>query len=87
MKLKPKYTHAEHVELAKRVCEMNDNMYELFYDLQERYGKSSRMCRKLNTAIKAFSLSVRSELDEEYHVVTSHAEFIKEGHVYYNSKR
>ena len=85
MKLAPKYTHEEHVELAKDVCRINDELHNLFYELQNRYGKSSRMCKKLQAAIKAFGISVRSQLDDEYHKVTSGEQFVDKGHVYYNS--
>lgn len=85
MKLKPKFTHEEHVKVAQRFCKLTNEVRDLLSELEAHYGKSSRMCKKLTTALRLISISVRSELDDEYHKVTSDKQFAEKGHAYYKS--
>jgi hypothetical protein len=86
MKLNPKFTHEEHLDFAKRVLATHTELNNLYSEVVNRYGKSSRTSKTLSRVIKIYSYSVRSELDLEYHKVTSEKQFLDKGHVYYNPR-
>ena len=83
MKQYKKMTHEEHVELGRRFCAALDELNYIASEVQEKFGQSSRAYTKMRSGIKSISISTRSQLDDEYHKVTSPEQFVKEGHVYY----
>jgi len=80
-----KMTHEEHLEFAEKFRRVCAELVEIEDVVAKRFGKCSRAARKLNTAVKSITISIRSELDEEYHQVTSSKQFDKSGHAYYNA--
>jgi hypothetical protein len=84
MARKVKMTHAEHVELAKKVCAAYITVRDAYVQVANKNGVTSREARQLVKLRKHFD-SARSALDSAYHAVTSNEEFAQAGHVYYNT--
>jgi hypothetical protein len=84
MARKMKMTHAEHVELAKKVCTAYVTVREAYVQVANKNGVTSRETKQLSKLLKHFD-SARSALDSAYHAVTSNEEFSQAGHVYYNT--
>ena len=78
-----KLTHEQHLVLATQLVSADALLREAFFTtVQPAFGKSHPASRALLRAIKTMQV-VRSELDTEYHNVTSQEKYMKEGHVYY----
>jgi hypothetical protein len=84
MTRKVKMTHAEHVELAKKVCAAYITVRDAYVQVANKNGVTSREARQLVKLRKHFD-SARSALDSAYHAVTSNEEFSQAGHIYYNT--
>jgi hypothetical protein len=84
MARKVKMTHAEHVELAKKVCAAYITVRDAYVQVANKNGVTSREARQLVKLRKHFD-SARSALDSAYHAVTSNEEFSQAGHVYYKT--
>ena len=84
MARKLKLTHAEHVELAEKVCLAFTVVRQAYTQVAIRNGVTSREAKQLAKLCKHFD-STRSALDSAYHAVTTNDEFAQAGHVYYRS--
>lgn len=81
---KNKLTHAEHVELAKKMCAAYVTVRDAHIQVANRHGVTSRESRQLRKLLKHFD-SARAALDTAYHAATSNEEFAQARHVYYNT--
>lgn len=82
MKKKIPMTHEEHVELAKSLYAACIEVRSAHMVLGTKFGKTHPVVRKMRKLDAAFD-AARSELDDAYHKVTSSAQFLEKGHVYY----
>jgi len=80
-----KLTLEEHVELAEFIRSTYNKFQILHIDLSNRYGKTSKVSKKLGTVLDKLN-GAKSELDNAYHVVATNEDFDKYGHVYYSKK-
>ena len=81
---KVKMTHAEHVELAKKLCAAFVIVREARAQVSKTNGVSSHEAKQLARLFARFE-SARSALDEAYHHATNNEEFAQAGHVYYKT--
>jgi hypothetical protein len=78
-----KLTHEQHLVLATQLISADETLRDAFFtNIQPAFGKSHPASKALLKVIKTMQV-VRSELDTEYHNVTSQEQYMKEGHVYY----
>jgi len=84
MARRQKMTHAEHVELAQRMCAAYITVRDAYVQVANKNGVTSRETKQLSKLLKHFD-SARSALDSAYHAVTSNEEFAQVRHVYYNT--
>lgn len=84
MKRRTKLTHAEHVELAKQLAPAFNLIQAAAFTVVSKNNVTSREGRKMMQLRKHID-AARAALDTAYHAATSHEEFVKAGHVYYNT--
>jgi hypothetical protein len=78
-----KLTHEQHLVLATQLISADAMLRDAFFTtIQPAFGKTHPASRALLRAIRIMQRA-RSELDTEYHNVTSQEQYMKEGHVYY----
>ena len=78
-------THEEHVELAKHYRRVSLGLNHIFDTVASRYPISSKVYQQAWRQRRKL-LELKSALDNEYHKVTSNAQFEQSGHVYYKDK-
>ena len=82
-------TLEEHLINAKEFCSAIENLQSVYFRCQEFYGKSHPICKKLwkfasNTGN---FMSVKSDLDNDWHKLIDDETFYKYGHIYYGQRR
>ena len=82
----PRFTHEQHCEFAKSVKSLEALVTDLFYDVQLSFGKSHKVSTTLWKMLVKVIPELKSELDNEYHKVTTQDQFIIHGHVYYGRR-
>lgn len=82
----PRMTLEEHIEHAKTVREMRDNLQNMRSLYGERFGFSNSLHKTANRMTLLLD-QIRSELDNEYHKLASSEVFHEHGHIYYEGKR
>lgn len=80
-----KMTLDEHMELADFIRSTYNKFQNLHVDLANRYGKTSKVSKKIGTVLEKLD-GAKSELDNEYHRVATDKDFEQHGHVYYSKK-
>jgi len=82
-------TLEEHLINAEEFCSAIENLKSVYFRCQEFYGKSHPICKKLwkfasNTGN---FMSVKSDLDHDWHKLIDDETFYKYGHIYYGQRR
>ena len=80
-----KMTLEDHIEHAKTIREMRDNLQNMRRLYGERFGVNSSLHRTANRLAPLLD-QIRSELDNEYHKLASNEVFRERGHIYYEEK-
>lgn len=84
--MKSRPDHAAHKALASEVIEARQRIHKLCSFVYENYPKTSGISKKA-TRLRASMTAFVSELDKEYHDVTSDSEFAQNGYVYFPKKQ
>ena len=79
----------DHLINAEEFCSAIENLQSVYFRCQEFYGKSHPICKKLwkfasNTGN---FMSVKSDLDNDWHKLIDDETFYKYGHIYYGQRR
>jgi hypothetical protein len=81
----PKLTHAEHVRLGAKVRATQAEISEIYFAVQKAFGKSHPAARTISKIMRNWQ-TAKSDLDTEYHRVTTGEQFQTQGHVYYEDR-
>jgi len=79
---RPKFSLNQHITVAKDVRNFDRLWSSIFFEVQDKFGKSHRATRSLRRIHDAL-IQVRGALDTEYHRVATDDDYAKLGHVYY----
>lgn len=75
-------THREHWMFAAKYLELQKLTRQIHEAIQADFGKSHKAAKQVMRAYTAIQRG-KSELDEEYHKVTSDERFVRSGSAYY----
>jgi hypothetical protein len=78
----PRFTHDQHVDFAPKAVAAQEAVDALYTELCKSFPKNCTIMRDAWAAHQRVT-ELRSSLDNEFHKVSSDAEFHKSGHVYY----
>lgn len=81
---KPGLTFEEHLNVAETFKLAREDIHSILYAAAYKYGKTHRITKQARLALEKLH-ALRELLDTEYHKVCSNENFIKHGHIYYDT--
>jgi len=79
------FTHEQHLAFAPKMRKLHAELLAWHAEVCSAFGKTHRASDKLRR-MSLLLVDIRNELDNEYHAVTTHEQFVKHGHVYYGAE-